>query len=128
MQTEDQVRGVVEEYMHRSGYLMGLDQTACEEMGVRLFNTGKIIEPRSNGIHAMSVPRDYVWMDLFPTVTGVRSDTVRTAWEQYRTLITLTEQLPEAGYVPEHQKIQPLTAEDEAKQKAAIDLLIRSMV
>ena len=124
MQTEEHVKSVVRDYMHRPGYLMGLDQTTCEEMGVRLFNGGKILEPRSNGIHAMSVPRDYIWMDLFPTVTDVRSDAVKTAWEHYRMLISLTEQLPESGFAPEHsERAKPLSPEELEAQKKSFDML-----
>lgn len=124
MQTEEHVKSVVGDYMHRSGYLLDLDRTACEEQAVRLFHSGKILEPRSNGIHAMSVPRDYIWMDLFPTVTDVHSDAVKTAWEHYRMLIALTEQLPEEGFVPQHsEKLKPLTPEELEAQKKSIDML-----
>jgi hypothetical protein len=112
--------------MHRPGYLQGLDQTECERVGLELFNTGRILEPRANNIGAgMSVPRDYIWMDLFPTAPhGVESDSVKLAWEHYRLLITLTEQLPEEGFVPEHGlKAVPLTPEELEAQKKAFDML-----
>ena len=132
METEAHVRGVIAEYMHRRGYLLGLDQTACEEMGLKLFNSGKILEPRANGIQPMSVPRDYIWMDLFPTApAGAASDAVNAAWDHYRMLITLTEHLPEEGYVPEHsEKVieKELTEEEKVEQKKALDMLIRAMV
>lgn len=128
MVTEDHVRGVVQEYMHRRGYLLGLDQTACEEMGVQLFNAGKILEPRANGVHAMSVPRDYIWMDLFPTVPNAASDAVQQAWDGYRLLISLTEQLPEEGFVPEHsEKLKPLTPEEEETNRKLIQMLANAI-
>jgi len=126
MATEDHVRGVISEYMHRPGYLQGLDQDECERVGIDLFNTGRILEPRANNVGAgMSVPRDYIWMDLFPTAPhGVQSDSVKLAWEQYRLLITLTEQLPEEGFVPEHGvKAVPLSPEELEAQKKAFDML-----
>jgi hypothetical protein len=128
MDTEAQVKWVVSEYMHRRGYLLGLDQTKCEEMGLRLFNAGKILEPRANNISPMQVPRDYVWMDLFPTVPDVASTAVQNAWEHYRLMITLTEQLPEEGYVPEHsERLKSLTPEEEEKQKQMLNLLANSI-
>ena len=126
METEAHVHGVIAEYMHRRGYLLGLDQAECERVGLELFNSGRILEPRANNVGAgMSVPRDYIWMDLFPTAPhGVQSDSVKLAWEQYRLLITLTEQLPEEGFVPEHGvKAVPLSPEELEAQKKAFDML-----
>jgi hypothetical protein len=129
METEDHVRGVVEEYMYRPGYLYGLDATECERVGLELFNTGRILEPRANNVGAgVSVPRDYLWMDLFPTVPNVASDAVKQAWEGYRLLITLTEQLPEEGYTPKHGvKVVPLTEEELATQQKLIEMLANSI-
>lgn len=126
MATEAHVRAVIAEYMHHPGYLLGLDQAECERVGVELFNTARILEPRANNIGAgMKVPRDYIWMDLFPTApAGALSDSVKTAWEHYRLLLTLTEQLPEAGYTPTHgAKVAPLTPEELEAQKKSFDML-----
>jgi hypothetical protein len=126
MPSEDDVKWVVDEYMHRPGYLQGLDQTECERVGLELFNTGRILEPRANNVGAgMSVPRDYIWMDLFPTAPhGVQSDSVKLAWDHYRLLITLTEQLPEEGFAPEHGvKAVPLSPEELEAQKKAFNML-----
>jgi hypothetical protein len=126
MATEDHVRGVIAEYMHRPGYLQGLDQTECERVGVELFNSGRILEPRANNVGAgMSVPRDYIWMDLFPTAPhGTVNESVIAAWEQYRMLITMVEQLPEEGFIPEHGvKAIPLSPEELEAQKKAFNML-----
>jgi len=131
METQDHVRGVIAEYMHRHGYLLGLDQTECERVGLELFNSGRILEPRANNIGAgVSVPRDYLWMDLFPTaVSGADSVAVQQAWEHYRMLLTLTEQLPEEGYAPKHgQKAVPLTPEELEQHKKSIDMLAALIV
>jgi hypothetical protein len=129
METEEHVKWVVSEYMHRRGYLLGLDQDKCEEMGLRLFNAGKILEPRANNISPMQVPRDYIWMDLFPTApAGTVNESVTAAWEQYRMLITMVEQLPEEGFVPEHsERMKPLTPEEEEKQRKMLDMLANSI-
>jgi hypothetical protein len=96
MPKEEHVKEVIAHY-HYDGYLRGLDLARCEEVGLELFHTGRIIEPRQNGIHVMSAPRDCVWMDLYPTVVGARNEAVKQAWEGYRMLIELAEQVPEAN-------------------------------
>ena len=95
MITEEHVKNVIKEYTYRRDYLMGFDPAECERIGLELWKSGKILEPRANGISASSVPRDYIWMDLYPTEADVTSDGVKEAWEAYRLMITLTEQLPE---------------------------------
>lgn len=131
MDTEDNVKWVINEYMHRRGYLLGLDQKECERVGLELFNSGKILEPRANGISPMQVPHDYIWMDLFPTAPrGTLNESVTKAWEQYRMLITMVEQLPEEGYVPQHSEkivVKELTPEEEQKQRKMLDMLANSI-
>lgn len=95
MITEEHVKNVIKEYTYRRDYLMGLDPAECERIGLELWKSGKVLEPRANGISASSVPRDYIWMDLYPTEADVASDGVKEAWEAYRLMIALTEQLPE---------------------------------
>jgi hypothetical protein len=95
MITEDHVKNVITEYTRRRDYLMGLDPAECEEVGLELWKSGKVLEPRANGISASQVPRDYIWMDLYPTEADITNDGVKEAWAAYRLMITLTEQLPE---------------------------------
>jgi len=129
MNTDEDVKYVIQEYLYRRGYLLGLDATECERVGLELFNSGKILEPRANGINPMQVPADYLWMDLFPTMPNAASTAVQSAWDSYRMLITLTEQLPEEGYVPQHsERIKPLTPEEEEKQKKNLALLANFIV
>ncbi len=97
----EDVKKVIHAYSHEPSYLMGLDPEACEAVGVELFLSGKIIEPRANGIAVLKVPRDYVWMDLFPTVVDVHNAGVSAAWESYRMMIELAEQVPELGHEQE---------------------------
>lgn len=95
MVEKSHVEGVIREYLLRPKYLAGLPEDKCYEVGLALWQSGRVLEPRANGSYAMSVPSEYVWMDLFPTVPGVETPAVKEAWETYRMLITLTEQLPE---------------------------------
>lgn len=138
MPNERDVEYVIDEYLNRSKYLMGLDPAHCKDVGLELWRTGRVVEPRSNGIHVMSVPQDCVWMDLYPTVVGSDNASVKSAWENYRMLIGLAEQLPEpdetnlravskdASRDAENQKV--LTQEEVEERKQALDLLIRHMV
>jgi hypothetical protein len=130
MVDEEAVKWVIGEYMYRDTYLWGLDQVECERVGLELFKSGRILEPRANGISAgMSVPRDYIWMDLFPTAPeGVASDAVKMAWEHYRMLITLTEQLPEEGFVPQSgPKLKPITDAERLELQRAAEVLANSI-
>lgn len=96
MPNEEDVKWVIDEYLNHPSYLAGLDRNKCLQVGLELFTSGRIIEPRANGINTMTVPRDYIWMDLYPTaVDGVKNEGVQDAWNAYRMLISLTEQLPE---------------------------------
>lgn len=130
MESEEAVKWVVNEYMYRDDYLYGLDHDECERVGLELFYSGRILEPRANGIRAgMQVPRDYIWMDLFPTAPeGTENDSVKTAWEQYRMLITMVEQLPEEGFDPSHgAKIKPLTEQEQLEMQRAAEVLANSI-
>lgn len=94
MPEEEDVKEVIDQYMYMPGYLQGLDIDKCMEVGLELWRTGRVIEPRSNGISPARVPKDYIWMDLVPSAIP-ESDAVKEAWNTYRVLLNLTEQLPE---------------------------------
>lgn len=127
MVNEQHVKEVVSGYMDYPDYLLGLDQTRCEQVGLDLFHSGRILEPRANGIRVMQVPREYVWMDLFPTVADVQNEGVKAAWESYRVLIGLTEQLPEDGedQVYRHSDKHIDTPESIEERRKAAEMLAR---
>ena len=130
MPEEQHVRQVIEAYMHEPMYLLGLDHDQCLSVGLNLFNSGRILEPRANNISAgPRVPRDYIWMDLFPTASqGVTNPGVQAAWDHYRMMITLAESLPENNYVPAHgTKIAPPTKEEQEEYQRALNLLANSI-
>lgn len=133
MPKEDDVLHVIEHYMYERSYLMGLDKDKCEQVGLELFRSGRILEPRANGIAVMQVPREFVWMDLYPTVAATKNEGVKQAWESYRMLIGLAEQLPESGEDAVYKHGDKMihkepTPEEMEEQKKALDLLIRHMV
>jgi hypothetical protein len=84
----------VEEYMYRNDYLAGLEQEQCTEIGLRLFNEGKLFQPRLQGIRAFRIPEGAIWADLFPTNVS-DSDAVKKAWEAYRFMLHMTTQIHE---------------------------------
>ena len=90
----EHVEEVIQQYLGMPGYLYGLDADRCLNVGLDLWWSGRIIEPRANGVRTMRVPSDQIWMDLYPSVPAC-SDAVKEAWDAYRMLITLTEQMPE---------------------------------
>lgn len=122
MMDEDHVVGVIDAYMHEPGYLLGLDFDTCKQVGLDLFLSGKILEPRANGISVMQVPKEYVWMDLYPTVANVSNQGLKTAWESYRMLIELCEQVPEGGdsVVYRHSDKQREPTDEEVRKAAQL--------
>ncbi len=127
MPDERSVEWVVSEYLTRHGYLLGLNEKLCLEVGLDLFRSGRILEPRANGIGVLQVPKEFIWMDLYPTVVDVPNQGVQTAWEQYRMLIGLTAQLPEGdeAVVYQHSEKRIETPESIEEQRKAAEMLAR---
>lgn len=137
MPKEEDVHWVVDEYLTRHQYLGGLDPERCHDVGMTLWKTGRVIEPRQNGIHVMSAPQDCVWMDLYPTVVGSENESVKAAWNAYRMLISLAEQMPEPDEVAltargkdaarDDANLKPPTEQEIEEYKKALDLLAGSI-
>jgi hypothetical protein len=96
MNDETDVIEVTQQYMNRE--LHGLSYHTCIDMALRLFRGGKVLEPRANNIQPMQIPREYVWMDLFPTATLEVPISVRTAWDSYRVLLQISKSLPSENH------------------------------
>jgi hypothetical protein len=94
LRDEEAIKACVDQYMYRDDYLYGLDQEQCIEVALRLFNEGKIFQPRLQGIRAFRIPEGAVWADLFPTNVS-ESDAVKKAWEAYRFMLHMTTQVHE---------------------------------
>lgn len=90
MRDEEQMIHVVEDYMYRSDYLSGLNEEKCKEVARELFNSGRLLQPRLQGIHRHKQPEGAIWVDIFPTVPTA-SENVKTAWEQYRFMLHMIE-------------------------------------
>lgn len=87
---EEQLARVVEDYMYRDNYLLGLDEIECKAIALNLWISNKILQPRLQGLHRHMQPENSVWVDLFPT-TASNNDTVKRAWDAYRFLLHMTE-------------------------------------
>lgn len=128
MPKQESVEWVIGEYMHRADYLWGLDVQTCTDVGVELWRSGRVIEPRANGIGVMQVPTDYVWMDLFPTNVDADNESVTSAWESYRMLIGLTAQLPEHNDHAVQHGIKHVESEESLEEaRRAVQLLANSI-
>jgi len=94
LRDEDAIKWCIDEYMYRSDYLYGLDKDQCVEVGLKLFNEGKMFQPRLQNIRAFHIPADAVWADMFPTAMA-DNESAKRAWDTYRFMIHMTTQLPE---------------------------------
>lgn len=103
--TQEQLDGIVAEYMYRDNYLLGLDEAACHGVASILFREGKIHQPRNFGTYRNMMPEDCVWADLLPT-GGHQDPMVQEAWQAYRSMLGLTGNKPEnKEYIESNWKI-----------------------
>jgi len=87
---EEQLARVVEDYMYRDNYLLGLEEMDCKAIALNLWISSKILQPRLQGLHRHMQPENAVWVDLFPTTTS-DSDAVKKAWDGYRFMLHMVE-------------------------------------
>jgi hypothetical protein len=87
---EEQLVQVIDDYLYRPGYLDGLNAAKCQEVAKKLYNSNRILQPRLQGMHRHMQPENAVWVDLFPTVP-TQKESVKTAWEQYRFMLHMVE-------------------------------------
>lgn len=98
IQDSTHVEGVVEEYLFRPDYLMGLDEAKCYEIGQKLYLDGKLYQPRKYGHHPRMVAAEALWMDLAPCILGPDTDgmdphhaeQVVKAWKNYQLALKMT--------------------------------------
>jgi hypothetical protein len=86
----EQLTQVVNDYMIRSDYLEGLDETKCQVTALELWNTSRILQPRREGMHRHKQPENSVWVDMFPTELS-ENEAVKKAWNGYRLMLHMTE-------------------------------------
>lgn len=87
----EQIDGVVDAYMYRPDYFMGLDRDECITVARTLYMTGRIHQPRLFMNHISQMAENEIWMDLAPT-TNSESEVVRKAWKAYQMAQKLAEE------------------------------------
>lgn len=93
-ETEDQLKDIIEQYAYRDDYLYGLDEALCQAVALNLFREGKIHQPRNFGQYRGMINSEYIWADIFPTNVK-NNEAVQQAWQAYRFMLELTEEVPE---------------------------------
>ena len=103
MSRVEHIADVVVQYLDVRHYLGGLDAEACHATAIKLWNDGKLHQPRMYGQSYASRPEGLIWMDLFPSVTKDVNPMVQEAWENYRMTLSLahSNSLP-TGDTDEH--------------------------
>lgn len=91
---EEQLRQVIQQYTYEPRYLGGLDEDECQRVALTLYDSGRVLQPRIQGVSRTMVPEGAIWADLFPTVNSDK-DMVKRAWDGYRLTLHMAEQLPE---------------------------------
>jgi hypothetical protein len=86
----EQMLHVVEDYMCRDEYLYGLDETICKAVATELYTTGRLLQPRLQGIHRHKQPEGAIWVDMFPTIPSA-NEPVKKAWDSYRFMLHMVE-------------------------------------
>lgn len=86
----EQLDQVIEDYMYRNDYLVGLDEAECKRVAQNLWNSNRLIQPRREGIHRHKQPANSIWVDMFPTECSNNS-AVKTAWDNYRFMLHMVE-------------------------------------
>lgn len=89
---EAQLARVVSEYTTRPDYLAGLDEEKCQEVALQLWQEGKVLQPRLQGLHRHKQPADAVWVDIYATTTS-ENESVKKAWDAYRFMLHMTENI-----------------------------------
>ena len=89
MSQVEHIAEVVDQYLDIRHYLGGLDAEACHTTAIKLWNDGKLHQPRMYGQSYASRPEGLIWMDLFPSVTKDVNPMVQDAWDNYRMTLSL---------------------------------------
>jgi hypothetical protein len=55
---------VIDDYMYREDYLYGLDEIKCKAVATELYTTGRLLQPRLQGIHRHKQPEGAIWVDI----------------------------------------------------------------
>ena len=88
METLDHIKTGMEQYKMQGSFGAGY-LTDPTEMAIKLFEDGRLFQPRLYGKMPAVPGSEFVWMDLFPTVIGPDSEQIEQAWKNYRMMLKL---------------------------------------
>lgn len=92
IQKRDQILGVISEYRTSYQYLRGVDNDLAMQIAYDIWDTGRLIQPRRQGIARHQQPENSIWVDIFPTALSDNM-VVKNAWDAYRTMINMVENI-----------------------------------
>jgi hypothetical protein len=81
---------VIAVYHHEPRYLLGMEYDQCLEVAYKLWDSNRLLQPRKQGLHRHMQPESSVWVDMFPTTLS-NNESVKKAWDSYRFMIHMTE-------------------------------------
>ena len=85
---------VIQDYMFRPGYLMGMDENTCVDIAHQLWDTGKLHQPRNFAAAPLHAQGDQIWADVLPSIVS-ENETIQEAWSAYRMLLNLVHNVPD---------------------------------
>jgi hypothetical protein len=86
----EQLAPVIDDYLYRNDYLLGLDRDECQRVAQSLWDNNKLLQPRRQGLHRHKQPENAVWVDIFPTAAS-DNESVKRAWDAYRFMLHMVE-------------------------------------
>lgn len=84
----EQLMAVVRTYLLYPDYLKGCNEQRCYEVARRLWDSGRLHQPRQYNAHPTHISEAYVWMDVVPTAKDT-DPAVLEAWQGYRMLLAM---------------------------------------
>ncbi len=86
----DQLKQVITHYTYEPEYLLNLDESECQQVALKLWDSNRLLQPRKQGLHRHQQPEDSIWVDIFPTkLSG--NESVKKAWDSYRFMLHMVE-------------------------------------
>ncbi len=86
----DQLKQVITHYTYEPDYLLNLDESECQQVALKLWDSNRLLQPRKQGLHRHQQPEDSIWVDIFPTkLSG--NESVKKAWDSYRFMLHMVE-------------------------------------
>jgi hypothetical protein len=86
----EQLDNVIRVYCTEPGYLLNCDYDQSLAVAQQLWDSNRLLQPRKQGLHRHAQPENSVWVDMFPTELS-QNPAVKTAWEQYRFMLHMVE-------------------------------------